>query len=103
MTKNEHDTHNKSFWSGLSLGVIVGASGLALFGTKKGRELVHKLLEVTDNFEETAGGFINDMEHEIESHEGLGAAKKAGFTAIESLLDKIQSIMPDRNPPKVLK
>lgn len=103
MTKNDHDTHNKSFWSGLSLGVIVGASGLALLGTKKGRELTKKLLDVTDNFEETAGNFINDMEHEIENYEGIGAAKKAGFTAIESLLDKIQSIMPDKNPPKVLK
>lgn len=103
MTKNDHDTHNKSFWSGLSLGVIVGASGLALFGTKKGRELVHKVLDVTDNFEETASGFINDMEHEIDSHETLGAAKKAGFTAIESLLDKIQSIMPEKTPPKMVR
>lgn len=96
MTKNDHDTHNKSFWSGLSLGVIVGASGLALFGTKKGRELVHKLLDVTDNFEEAASGFINDVEHHIENNESLGVAKKAGFTAIESLLDKIQSIMPEK-------
>lgn len=103
MIKNEKNHHQQSFWSGLSLGVIVGASGLALFGTKKGRELVQKMLDITENFEESAGNVISDLEKELHVDENIRAAGNAGFTAIESLLDKIQSIMPEKNAPKQLK
>lgn len=103
MTKNDVQKHNQTFWSGLSLGVIVGATGLALFGTKKGRELVQKTLDVTENFEDSAGGLLQELEKELDVDDRIKAAGTAGFTAIESLLDKIQSIMPDKNPPKMLK
>ncbi len=103
MTKNDTHNHNQTFWSGLSLGVIVGATGLALFGTKKGRELVQKTLEITENFEESAGGLIQELEKELDINDQVKEAGQAGFTAIESLLDKIQSIMPDKNTPKMLK
>lgn len=103
MTKNEHAHHQDTFWSGLSLGAIVGATGLALFGTKRGRELVQKMLDVTENFEESAAGLIQDLEKELDVDENVKAAGSAGANAIESLLDKIQSIMPEKQGGKLLK
>ncbi|OGK19644.1 hypothetical protein A3D80_01135 [Candidatus Roizmanbacteria bacterium RIFCSPHIGHO2_02_FULL_40_13b] len=93
MTKNS--PHHQSFWSGLSLGVIVGGSALALFGTKKGREVVHKLLDISENFEDVASDFIGNVEDELKEQVGP-AIQTRGVTAIESLMDKIQSVLPEK-------
>jgi len=54
MSKQTSQTAGHSpFWSGFTLGAVVGVVGVYLFGTKKGRHNLHRALELTENLEET--------------------------------------------------
>ena len=57
MTTQNNESH--PFWSGFVVGGLVGTGLMYLLGTKKGRETAHKLLENTDNFEQTAQEILN--------------------------------------------
>ncbi len=48
----EHHNHS-NFWSGFTLGAVLGVAGVYLFGTKPGRKNLKKALELTENLEET--------------------------------------------------
>lgn len=54
MSNQNPQTDNRShFWSGFTLGAVLGVAGVYLFGTKKGRKKLQKVLELTENLEET--------------------------------------------------
>ncbi len=54
MSNQNHQPNNHSnFWSGFTLGAVLGVAGVYLFGTKKGRHNLQKALELTENLEET--------------------------------------------------
>lgn len=52
-TQTPQTDNHSHFWSGFTLGAILGVAGVYLFGTKKGRHNLHKALELTENLEET--------------------------------------------------
>ena len=69
-----------NFWSGFYLGMFLTAGGLYLFGTKKGRETVGKILDATENLEESAFDIMREFNQEI---------KKEGIDIIQEATDKM--------------
>ncbi|KKQ38700.1 MAG: hypothetical protein US54_C0005G0013 [Candidatus Roizmanbacteria bacterium GW2011_GWA2_37_7] len=49
MEKQKNDSHN--FWSGYALGMVSGSLLMYAFATKKGRDMIVKILEHTDTVE----------------------------------------------------
>lgn len=97
-----NDNHNSRFFDGFILGIIIGAAGVFLFGTKSGKNIVKILSEqgldgirdlideynesvVEEEFEEEAPVEVEDIKTEKKeqaSHTGNGikeAAKKRFF------------------------
>jgi hypothetical protein len=53
MTSQKHNNHKLTqFWFGFALGSVAIGAGAFLFGTKKGRSIVKRLVEYSENLEE---------------------------------------------------
>jgi len=91
-----HENHKgNTFWFGFSIGAAaIGIAGL-LFGTKKGRETLGKLLEISENLEENLVDLLKELEKvaleegEIIKDEFRKTSTKAGPT-FSNILDKIR-------------
>lgn len=79
--KNEHQVSN--FWFGFLLGTLFVLIGGFFLGTKKGREHLKKILEVTDNLEEK----IDLLMKEINNFE----EKEKNSESIPSIINKIKN------------
>lgn len=62
--KHLHQAHG-NFWSGFYMGTILGAGGLFLLGTKKGRETLQKILDATENLEESVVNILDELHKEV--------------------------------------
>lgn len=77
MSSQSPQHHNRShFWSGFSLGAVLGVSGVYFFGTKKGRKNLHRALELTENLEETVEKVMGGVGEEYV--EGLAGSETIG-------------------------
>ena len=74
MGKNEKISN---FWFGFSLGTFFTSFFIFLFGTRKGREIIKKFLEFSENFEESLLNIFKELEinfketqkqHKIDQH-----------------------------------
>lgn len=74
------------FWFGLLVGGILGASGLFLLGTKKGRRLLKKILESTEELEDSLADVISEFEEKVEENSHLIPSKN-----VDAVLQKIKS------------
>ncbi len=50
MNKQEQP-HSHNFWSGFSLGILAGSGLMYIFATKRGRKILHNLLENSETLE----------------------------------------------------
>jgi len=50
--KNKNNHNTSPFWFGFALGTLTIGAGAFFFGTKKGRKMLHQMLEYTENLEE---------------------------------------------------
>ena len=62
--KNEKSHNASSFWSGFTLGAGIGASALVLFGTRKGRLFLRKLLDASEKIEADLENVIDYLSNE---------------------------------------
>ncbi|NMB84201.1 hypothetical protein GYA28_02835 [Candidatus Roizmanbacteria bacterium] len=97
--QNDLEHHQiTNFWAGLALGTMVTGGVFLLFGTKKGRKITKRLLELSENWEE---GFIQMTENVSEELlEKLPQTVKTAVRnekknhSIGSLLNKIKTLSP---------
>ncbi len=114
--QNSHKVSN--FWFGFSLGGLTIGLAAFLFGTKKGRETLKKFLELSENMEENAIELEKYLERVIAENKDniadelkkipqhleadLSNFKKDHHT-LNSLLDKIKILSPEKNSSPVKK
>lgn len=102
MTKNDirvHPAHQSNFWSGLSLGVIFGASSLFLLGTKKGRQYVKNLVNTMENLDEVGEGIIEELKEHVDELQ-TSVHKSNAVDNIETVIEKIRSVLPEKSSHK---
>ncbi|OGK20561.1 hypothetical protein A3C23_05180 [Candidatus Roizmanbacteria bacterium RIFCSPHIGHO2_02_FULL_37_13b] len=85
-------------WSGIIIGLILGAGGLFFLGTKAGREQLRKLLELIEDMELSTEDMIKTIE-DIASNELLKHDLQEGTSNVESgnienVMSKIKMILP---------
>lgn len=92
---NQSQPHNYShFWSGFSLGAVLGVAGVYFFGTKKGRKNLQKALELTENLEETVEKVMGGVgEDYIEGLTGSETVGKDREVETGSVLSENESLM----------
>jgi gas vesicle protein len=88
MSQNEKNQNNAPFVSGVMLGGLLGSAGLYLFGTKKGRDVVKKLLDMCENLEDVIADHEKDQKHKKNGEHSV-------VSDVENLMSKLQSILPD--------
>ncbi|MBI3619567.1 hypothetical protein HY214_00240 [Candidatus Roizmanbacteria bacterium] len=93
------------FWFGFALGTMAVGASAFLLGTKKGRQTLAKLLELSENFEENAYSMLAEIEKKageaLKDSRSVPAAAKQGF---QTVLTKIKELSPStavKNPKKV--
>ncbi len=111
--QNSHKVSN--FWFGFSLGGLTIGLAAFLFGTKKGRETLKKFLELSENLEENALELEKYLERVIAENKDdiadelrkipqhLGENLEKGHHTLDSLLDKIKVLSPEKNSNPVKK
>lgn len=93
--KAEEKHKLSNFWTGFAVGsVLVSASALML-GTKKGRETLKKLLEISENLEENLLSLAEEAEEKIfqktdDIKNNFDKATERNKTHLGTLLDKIK-------------
>lgn len=91
MSSQNHQTNSHShFWSGFTLGAVLGVAGVYFFGTKTGRKNLQKAIDLTENLEDTIEKTIGGVgEDYIEGLAGGVAEQGSIVDEKESLLNVI--------------
>lgn len=95
MTTQNKETH--PFWSGFVVGSLVGTGIMYLIGTKKGRETAQKVLENTENFENSIQSiltFLRDTDILPLENENPKS------NSINTIIDKINDVVSNKNSKK---
>lgn len=95
--QNKHNVSN--FWFGFLLGTTVTGSAAYLFGTKKGRKTLQRLLELSENLEENILFIAEELGEELkekaeEIYQEIEKPQKKDPMTIGSLLNKIKTLSP---------
>lgn len=88
-------------WFGFAVGAVIGAGGLYLLGTKDGRVLLKKLIDLAENMELSAEDVISEIEHTFEESEAKPVLDgeeilNHGGASLHMVLDKIRQVFPDK-------
>lgn len=88
--QNKHNVSN--FWFGFLLGTTFAGSAAFLFGTKKGRKTLQKLLELSENLEENILFIAEELGDELKEK-----AEEKDLSTIGSILNKIKTLSPQHS------
>lgn len=100
MTKHETARYNEHFWFVYFLGVVSGATGIFLFGTKKGREILEQVIEFAEDFEGNIVDVISnidDLKNVVKTEVSDLADRfeiSSGQNSLNSVIEKIGSALP---------
>ena len=86
--------HNKSsnLWLGFAFGAIAATTIAFLLGTKKGRQMLKKILELSENLEENALTIAEEIENTIIDKAEKLSDTKPNIPILGNLLDKMKSL-----------
>lgn len=98
--QSKHTVSN--FWFGFMLGTAIAGCGAFLFGTKKGRKTLQRLLELSENMEENILLLTEELGEEIkekteEIYSEIEKPKKKSSSTIGFLLNKIKTLSPQNS------
>lgn len=88
---------NSNFWFGFALGGVTVTAAIFFLGTKKGRQTLKTLLEVSENLEENLLSLLEELEENLEEKEEEIEeilTKKSKNYSLTHLLDKIKNYAP---------
>lgn len=88
------DFRNKSsnLWLGFAVGAITATSLAFLFGTQKGRQILKKLLEISENLEENALAIAEELEEMLAEKAENFSQQQQNKPILGTLLDKIKTL-----------
>jgi hypothetical protein len=104
----ENQNKLSTFWLGFILGAIATGAGAYFFGTKKGREMLKKILELSENLEENLLIIGEELEEELgetgkqiketlmELPNKINQQDNKTSKGIDSLLNKISMLSPNQ-------
>lgn len=106
MRNEEKDTRSGgNYWSGFFIGAVFGLGIFFLLGTKKGREILKRALELSQEIEEKVSDIADELEER--GQEGKKSSKKieketstSAGDNLNSVLKKIKSAMPSKDEVK---
>ncbi|OGK14545.1 hypothetical protein A3C98_02095 [Candidatus Roizmanbacteria bacterium RIFCSPHIGHO2_02_FULL_37_15] len=90
----QSQNHNKSsnLWLGFAFGALAATTVAFLFGTNKGRQILKKLLELSENLEENALAIVEEIEETfVDKAKELHEVKQEK-PILGTLLDKMKSL-----------
>jgi Sec-independent protein translocase protein TatA len=96
LNNNQKQNPAGNFWFGFVLGGILGVSCLFLLGTKKGRRLLKKTLEASEELENYLAEMVTEIEEKVEeSKEKLEnkLPKTTPSKTVDTVLQKIRSAL----------
>jgi len=79
-----------SLWVGFAFGAVTASALVFLLGTKKGRDLLKKILDVTDNLQENALFIAEQIEEAFIEKEKNPTIHKEAKPVLGNLLDKMK-------------
>jgi len=86
MTNQNNSSHKASnFWFGFSLGLIAAASASYFLGTKKGREKLTKLIELSEDLPENVHKLLNSYSGDKNSKDSFHKLEN-----LETIIKKIK-------------
>lgn len=95
--KSNHQKLN-SFWFSFTLGISFGVALSFLFGTKKGRKTLQKILEMAEALEERGVDFIEEVEKEFNKptiSKTINEIKES--SGLGNLIERIKSVSLEKN------
>lgn len=94
LKKLQGQNHNKNsnLWLGFAFGSIAATAAIFFLGTKKGRDTLKKLLELSENLEENALIIAEQIEEAISEKADKFSDKKQDKPVLGNLLDKMKSL-----------
>ena len=89
--KNKHfaNTTHGNFWTGFGLGSALALVALYAFGTKKGRNNLQKIINISENWEDHLETITREVETVINNRKHNVQGENSNF--IGQLLNKIKS------------
>lgn len=74
----ERRRHASTFWFGFAMGTVMLGAAAVLLGTKRGRETLQKVLDLSENLEENIVEFAQETEELVD--ENTRHPKQSGHT-----------------------
>jgi len=91
---SQNNSKTSNFWFGFSLGIISMSALIYLFGTEKGRKNLKKILDLTENLEETINLLGEELTGTTIFNDDKKDSSKKNTSTIGSLLDKMKVLSP---------
>lgn len=88
----QNHSKNSNLWLGFAFGAIAATTIAFLLGTKKGRQILKKLLELSENLEENALAIAEEIEEAIIEKADKLPESKQDKPVLGTLLDKMKSL-----------
>lgn len=85
-----------AFWFGFALGTMVTGASVFLFGTKKGRSTMKKVMELTENLEENAISLFQELEERLETK--TPETKSPG--TLDTVINRMKHLVPETKSDK---
>ncbi|MBI4226569.1 YtxH domain-containing protein [Candidatus Roizmanbacteria bacterium] len=88
----QNDNKSSNLWLGFAFGAIAATAVAFLLGTKKGRQTLKKLLELSENLEENALTIAEEIEETILDNAQKLPEAKQNKPILGTLLDKMKAL-----------
>lgn len=90
--RDQNHNNFSNLWLGFAVGVITTTTLAFLFGTQKGRRILKKLLELSENLEENALAIAEELEETIAEKVDKFAETEQHKPILGTLLDKMKTL-----------
>ncbi len=89
--RKQNNNRTTNFWFGFSLGLTTAVSIIYLFGTKKGRESLKKLIEFSENLEENLSQLLDNLDKNNHPLPDIDKKNLISIGNIQRIVEKIKN------------